>query len=573
MNVKSRMMFHFFAQLFFTFVAVFVIGILLFIFLVSFLIKDELQANPKKAIVENLPTTTLLEFGDSVKIRSHWKEKLEEEHMWLQIVNEQGEVIYAYNTPDDLQDFYKLNELLAMEETKTFGPYTIESYYESATTEPYYYLYGYVDEQQQVLNEWYESYQANGKIIEGKEAELEELVVQQGGMLSIYQDGKLVRQIGESLPLPENPLEIIGKAYLPGHYETNSYVLNNPTSTWIYNEPNKQYQESYAQILLKREMEIILAIAFISLLIPILLSLWNGYRYGKPLVLFIDWLKMLEEKRYDDLLSGKEHAKIFKKNGKVKFRYRLYKEVFVSFAEMSQRLHCAEEERKQLEKTREEWMAGISHDLRTPLSSVQGYGHLLESGQYDFSKEELQQMGQVIRDKSDYMVGLVNDFSLVFQLKNSTVTLEKELVDLNDYLATIVQRYESDATLEGYHFAFQSVTKRFDGLIDPKWFSRVIDNLLSNAVKHNVKGTKIVVKTISENEKQIIRISDNGTGMDEEFVLNLFNRYYRGTTTNERSEGEGLGMSIAYAIVELHGAKIQVQSEFGKGTVIDIVLS
>lgn len=572
MNVKSRMMFHFFAQLFFTFIAVFVIGMLIFIFLISFFIKDELKANPKMAIVENLPITASLEYGDSIEIRAHWKEKLEDEQMWLQIMNHQGKVIYAYNTPADLKDSYTINELLAMEENKKFGPYTIESYFESATTKPYYYLFGYVEDQQQSLTNWYEIYNANGEIIEGKEAELERFVTQQGGMLSIYIDGKLVNQIGNDLPLPENTLDTIGNIYLPGNYETKAYMLNNQTNTWIYHELNTQYQTPYAQILLKREMEIILAIALISLLIPILLSLWNGYRYGKPLILFIDWLKLIEGKRYDDLLTGKEHAKIFKKNGKVKFRYRLYKEVFVSFAEMSKRLACAEQERKQLEKTREEWMAGISHDLRTPLSSVQGYGHLLESGQYDFSKEELQQMGQVIRDKSDYMVGLVEDFSLIFQLKNSTVTIQKEFVNLNEFIGSLVYRYKDDVTLDNYSFSFMPARVDCVANIDPKWFTRVMDNLLSNATKHNPSQTIIEVQVLKVNNKNIIRISDNGQGMHDDSVRNLFNRYYRGTSTNERSEGEGLGMSIAYAIVELHGGQIHVQSEVGKGTVIDIEL-
>lgn len=572
MNVKSRMMFHFFAQLFFTFIAVFTIGILLFMFLISFLIKDELKENPKMAIVENLPIMTILGVEEDIKIRENWQQKLKDEKMWLQILNEQGNVIHQYNTPEDLQETYSINELLAIEENKKLGPYTIEPYFESFASEPYYYLFGYVEEQQQILASWYESYSMQGDIIEDKVMELEKLVVQQEGMLDIYQEGKLIHRIGEKLPLPNSPLATLGSVYLPGNYETKAYVLNVDSASWIFYERNDTYKTPYAQLLLNRELEIILAIALISLLIPILLSLWNGYRYGKPLILFIDWLKIIEEKRYDDLLAGREHAKIFKKNGKVKFRYRLYKEVFVSFAEMSKRLACAEHERKQLEKTREEWMAGISHDLRTPLSSVQGYGHLLESGQYDFSKEELQQMGQVIRDKSDYMVGLVEDFSLIFQLKNSTVTIQKELVNLNEFIGSLVYRYKDDVTLDDYSFSFIPAEADCEANIDPKWFTRVMDNLLSNATKHNPSHTNIEVQVFNKNDKRIIRISDNGQGMDDDFVRNLFNRYYRGTSTNERSEGEGLGMSIAYAIVELHGGQIHVQSEVGKGTVIDIEL-
>lgn len=573
MKVKSRMMFHFFAQLFFTFIAILMVVFWLIMLAMYFISKDQLEANPKSGIIENLPYSTFIEDGQ-VDIKSDWEISLEEEDMWLQIVNHKGDVIYAYNTPTNFYESYTINDLLVVEETKQLDTFTVATYLEIWESQNYYFLFGYREEQQQMLAKWYESYGFHGKIQENHKSQLESAVRKQGGMLEVYQDGELIEKMGENLSSSENMLEVVGRTSLSGYYETKAFVVNdeNANSAWVYQVVNTGYKGPFLKLLSDRELEILLIVTIIIFLIPILLSFWNGYRYGKPLLLFIDWLKILEEKRYDDLLTGNEHAKIFKKNGKVKFRYRLYKEVFVSFSEMSRRLASAEQESKQLEKTREEWMAGISHDLRTPLSSVQGYGHLLESGQYDFSQEELQQMGQVIRDKSDYMVGLVNDFSLVFQLKNSAVTIQKESIHLNDFLASFIRYYADDVTLEGYRFVFEGTESKDEAWIDPKWFTRVIDNLLSNAIKHNPKDTIIKVQVLTEDGKHIIRISDNGRGMDEEFVGHLFNRYYRGTTTNERSEGEGLGMSIAYAIVELHGANIHVQSEIDRGTTIDILL-
>lgn len=574
MNIKSRMMFHFLAQLLFTFMAILMILFWLIILAMYLISKDQLKANPKSGIIENLPYSMSIEENEEIELKNDWKENLKEEDMWLQIINGKGKVIYAYNTPHNFYQSYSINDLLLIEEMKQLDSYTVASYIETWEPAAYYYLFGYEEEQQQMLRSWYETYSDTGNIAAHKMMELEKQVKDQGGMLEIYQEGMLTEKIGEDFSTASSTLDIIGSVYLPGHYEFKSFVVNDETtkSAWIYQEINSSYQGTFLNVFSKREIEIMLIFTAIIFAIPILLSFWNGYRYGKPLVLFMDWLKIIEEKRYEDLLIGKEHARIFKKNGKVKFRYRLYKEVFISISEMSKRLGLAEQERKQLEKTREEWMAGISHDLRTPLSSIQGYGHLLESGQYDFTSVELQQMGQVIRDKSDYMVGLVDDFSLVFQLKNSAIMIQKEQVNLNEFIGSLVRRYEADVTLDDYSFVFEPVDNDCKVAIDPKWFVRVLDNLMSNAIKHNPEDTEIRLKIICEQDHKIIHISDNGRGMDETYVKHLFDRYYRGTSTSERTEGEGLGMSIAYAIVELHGGQIQVQSEIDKGTVVSIIL-
>ncbi len=99
-----------------------------------------------------------------------------------------------------------------------------------------------------------------------------------------------------------------------------------------------------------------------------------------------------------------------------------------------------------------------------------------------------------------------------------------------------------------------------------------MDNLLSNAVKHNLPGVVVTVSVGRINNKAFIRVIDNGKGMDEETLHHLFNRYYRGTNTEESTAGSGLGMSIAKTIVEAHGGDIHVQSKLWQGTKIEITL-
>ncbi|MGO4376574.1 histidine kinase dimerization/phospho-acceptor domain-containing protein, partial [Paenibacillus sp. MCAF20] len=121
--------------------------------------------------------------------------------------------------------------------------------------------------------------------------------------------------------------------------------------------------------------------------------------------------------QYEEVLTDRDRRRVFRKNGKLRMRYRLYKEVIRSFYRMAEKLAQTEKDRAELEKTREEWMSGISHDLRTPLATIHGYGYILESPSSDWNQEELHEMGRMIREKGDYMLELVADFSHVYQLK------------------------------------------------------------------------------------------------------------------------------------------------------------
>jgi signal transduction histidine kinase len=277
---------------------------------------------------------------------------------------------------------------------------------------------------------------------------------------------------------------------------------------------------------------------------------------------------------YEEVLTEKEKKLIFRKNGKVRFKYRLYAEVFQAFYGMAEQLAASTKEREQLERTREEWMTGISHDLRTPLTTIQGYGTLLERGQYEWSKQELEDIGKIIGEKSIYILSLMEDFSLSFRLKNEDSHVDFQLTEMNQFLNSIASKFIEDITLADYQFSFTKLNHKLSLPIAKRWFERMIDNLIYNAVIHNPPGTtiRIIMEEDRESGHLKILICDNGIGMDEETRKHLFNRYYRGTNTDERVEGSGLGMSIAMQIAKLHKADIDVESEITKGTTVAVYL-
>lgn len=574
MRVKTRITLHFLLQLIISFIVLSLFFLLMTLLVMNFIMEDELNRNPKKAIVENVPYSTFIENGEFV-ISGDWPELIVEHDVWMQIIDEDGNVVEELNAPRDLADSYTINELLTIDETKKLEEYSVETFLDTMSPERYLFMLGYVDENQHLVEQWFAIYSENGMVSKEDKDELAQEVEKHNGLLTIYKDGTLVEEIGESIPAAEKALDVLQSVYEPGLHEMNAYIVNAEEGniSWVFQQINDAYTEQSLQILSNSELQLFLIVIASSLFIVIIMSVWYGYYYGKPLLLLANWLQMVEQKQYEDLLEGKEYRKIHRKNGKVKFRYRLFKSVFDSFSRMSQKLAQAEKERKQLEKTREEWMTGISHDLRTPLSSIQGYGHMLESGEYRYTDEELQQIGSVIRTQSVYMVDLVNDFSLIFRLKNSALTLNKEKTEMNEFIREAFEKYTSDVTLESYRITFQPSPFPCYGMIDPKWFTRVIDNLVSNAIKHNPPDTEIRLQLHCDASSLKIIIADNGKGMDPSSVEHLFQRYYRGTATDERTEGDGLGMSIALGIVELHGGTIEVESELEKGTTVIIILN
>lgn len=577
MRLGRRITFHFLFQVIVTFTAIFLMFLLVMIGIVLLITQDEMKTNPHKAIVENLPVSALIHSDNDIEIGGSWEDSLQENQMWMQLINLDGKVVYELNTPKDgLQDQYTLNELLQIEETMELGPYQIETYYDSWQKEPYYYLFGYVEEGKQFLDRLFHAYSdEDGMVPEDKLPAIISQLAQQDAVIEVFQDGERKQLIGKDNTGEMKHLDVLGRIHEPGNHRTKaySYTDTDNQTAWTLYIKNDDYQASKLHFFVRSELQILITATAVSLLIALTLSIWHGYRYGKPLLMLIQWLDFMEERNYQEVLEGKEYKRIYKKNGKVKLRYRLYKEVFQSLTNLTNKLFHAEKERTQLEKTREEWMTGISHDLRTPLSSIQGYGHMLESGQYDFSKEELAQIGQVIRNQSDYMVNLVNDFSLVFQLKNSTIAIEKSTVDMYTFLEKIVQTYQQDIQWQNYTLFLHPTEDAVEATIDPSWFTRVLDNLIANALKHNPPGTEIQIRLQRDAENTVIQIIDNGKGMEPEVVDNLFNRYYKGTSTHTRTEGEGLGMSIAYAIVDLHQGELSIHSTIGEGTTITITLS
>lgn len=578
MKIQRRMTLHLTYQLIFYALLILALFFLLLNLANKSMANEEIQRDFPNGVLKTAASEATYEDG-TIHLSGRWAELIEERGMWMQVIGADGKVIYAVNTAMDrsLPASYSVSQLLDIQEARKFGVYSVLNELNLSFKEPLLFLLGYKNRELDQLVSWFNAYQRNGLVSGAELRHLEEQLEKNHSYLQIIdQTGKIVQGVGSkaSSPQKRHPLEILAIQQEPGYSDTNIAIYRDAQTaavTWILYTPNTT-GDFPIQSVQERLIQALIGLVAFILIVSLAASVWHSFRYGQPLVLFAGWFERMGRGQYDEVLTEKDKRKVFRRSGKMRIRYRLYKEVIQAFYQMAEQLAHTEKERKRLEKAQEEWMSGISHDLRTPLSTIQGYGYMLESAPEQWSREELQIMGSMIREKGDYMLELISDFSLVNQLKHGDSIMEVREMDLVELVRRSVLKYVNNATMSDYHFAYEGEDKSVPVQADYNWLQRLMDNLLSNAVRHNPAGVTVIASVGITKGRAYIRVADNGKGMDEETQRNLFKRYYRGTNTEETTAGSGLGMSIAKTIVEAHGGEIEIHSEAGSGTEILIWL-
>jgi signal transduction histidine kinase len=295
------------------------------------------------------------------------------------------------------------------------------------------------------------------------------------------------------------------------------------------------------------------------LLIDTFIALLFGYlfsrRLTKPLESIIRDVKTLSEGEYN--LHREESG--------------VYKQIYQNINDLSSKLRSNEEERRNLEKMREEWIANISHDIKTPLVSIKGYAEILSNEEYDFTKVEISEYTKIIEDKSNYISELIDDLNLSTRLKNKALTLNLKNINIVSLVRGVVIDILNNPKTSSANIEFLATREVIEKDVDEILIKRVITNILYNSIVHNDENISIEVK-IEKRDKVHIFISDNGKGIKEEELKYIFERYYRGTNTGKRHKGSGLGMAIAKDIVKAHDGIINIKSQTGIGTEIEIIL-
>lgn len=251
----------------------------------------------------------------------------------------------------------------------------------------------------------------------------------------------------------------------------------------------------------------------------------------------------------------------------------IFKGIYAALNTMDAQIRQSDRIKEETERTRNEWIANITHDLKTPLSPVKGYAELL-AGHEVSDTRTVQEYGQIILKNISHTERLLNDLKLTYQLDSGAAPYHPRKVPVTRYLREIAIDIINDPAFSGRHIEFDSSSEKLTAFLDPGLFRRAIQNLIINALIHNPPDTRVAISVGETKAKAVvISIRDDGTGMGQAESDRLFDRYYRGTSTKEKPEGSGLGLAIAKQVITLHGGKISVQSAPGAGTEFIITLA
>ncbi|MFM7020622.1 MAG: sensor histidine kinase [Aquirufa sp.] len=221
---------------------------------------------------------------------------------------------------------------------------------------------------------------------------------------------------------------------------------------------------------------------------------------------------------------------------------------------------------KKAAKYRQEFLADVSHELKTPIFAAQGFVHTL----LDNPEEDLEIRMKFLEKAAKSLDGLdnlVQDLLTVSQIETGAIKIEKKKLDLRPLVEEIFEQVEAKAKKRNVKLKLIAPTGNIQVKADAQRISQVILNLVVNAIKYGKE--KGLVQVIVTEKKKVYTISvvDNGPGIPEEHLHRIFERFYRVDKSRAKnSGGTGLGLSIVKHIVQAHNSKISVQSEEDKGT-------
>lgn len=223
--------------------------------------------------------------------------------------------------------------------------------------------------------------------------------------------------------------------------------------------------------------------------------------------------------------------------------------------------------KKKTENMRREFTANVSHELKTPLTSISGYAEMIENGMA--KKEDIKLFAEKIHKEAGRLVSLISDIINLSELDENVVVERKEKVKLNKLIEECAEVLEVSGEKHGVTIETDTEDCEVFG-VDTKLYE-LIYNLCDNAIRYNKEGGFVKISLYKEEDKAVIKVWDTGIGIAPNHINRIFERFYRvDKSRSKETGGTGLGLAIVKHIAEQHGAQIRVDSKYGKGTCVTV---
>lgn len=263
------------------------------------------------------------------------------------------------------------------------------------------------------------------------------------------------------------------------------------------------------------------------------------------------------------------------------FEYRLPKQrtdelgqLFQNYEHMRLKLKENREEDAENEKKQKELITNISHDLKTPITSIKGYVEGIMDGVAN-TPERMDKYIKTIYNKANDMDRLINELTTYSGIGTNKIPYHFHVLNISDYFSDCIEEIGLDLESKNIHLNYTNLAPPDTCVVaDPEQFKKVINNIVSNSVKYIGHDHGVInIRIIDDNESVRIELEDNGKGIAAKDIGNIFERFYRtDASRNSLQGGSGIGLSIVKKIVEDHGGYVWATSKEGEGTCLHFVL-
>lgn len=325
--------------------------------------------------------------------------------------------------------------------------------------------------------------------------------------------------------------------YVNDYLYAKLVTLHNGTELMIISDVQVTPLDSTVEILKSQ----LITTSIIAFILTLVLSYIVSRYISKPIENLNTSAKKLAKGQFDTEFSAKGYREI---------------------EQLSDTLNYATKELSQVDKFRRELLANVSHDLRTPLTMIEGYAEVMR----DIPGENTPENVQVIIDEAKRLTAFVNNILDLSKLQSGIQSLNIDTVNLTSMLSEISTRYENLMKSEGYSIEFTANDTVFIKCDENK-ISQAIHNLIDNAVNHTGDDKKIFIRQLVNENKVRVEIADTGLGIPKQELPYIWDRYYKASSGHKRAvTGSGIGLSIVKSIFELHNAKYGVESNVNNGS-------
>lgn len=392
-------------------------------------------------------------------------------------------------------------------------------------------------------------------------------LLKSGGWLELLDSGKqVIRVIGdkqdEPLAYDENSLyEGLENRSDQSYYYSIARVDGDPEAAWLL----LKIPRNVIKVSINNEMLVsylnhsvffyVFVVSALILMLIFVYSYWVTRRIKKPLRVLNLGMKRMMEGHYNTRIALYAETEFLR--------------IGQSFNYMADVIQKTTEEKRQAEKSKQRLMMDLSHDLKTPITSIQGYAQALVEGRVTDPERQTKYLNYIY-NKSVQVTKLIQHMLDLLKLDSPDFILHIERLELGDQLREIIAETYGEIEQKAFELQLQMPEEEVYARYDPELFASVINNLISNALAYNPEGTRMRVTVIPEDTEVRIELADNGVGIPQQLWSTIFDPFVRGDEARTASGGTGLGLSIAKKNVEKMGGSLVLESREEELTVFII---